>query len=235
MIEFNNLTKIFDKNKPQEVKALVDISFKIFEGEIVNIIGRTGSGKTTLSNILLGISKPTNGSFKIDELVIDNKTRKRKLRLITNKLLSSFQYPTHQIFTKSVKEEIMFNSRDEEYMNELIKKFNFPIELLDKSPFKISSGQKRKVILISLLMQKPNILVFDEATAFLDAQSRKEFIELIKKINKEFKTTIIFISHNIQDVKSLSQRTILLNNGKIEIDGKTNEVVKKYLENEYGK
>ncbi len=230
MIKINNLTKTYKVNKDQDITALDNISFEVSKGEVVNIIGRSGSGKTTLSNILLGIVKPTSGSFNIDDIEVDKKTKKRKLRLITNKLLSSFQYPTHQLFTKSVKEEILFNSdNDEKRMNDLIELLAFPKELLGRSPFKLSSGQKRKVILMSLLMQQPDILIFDEATAFLDAASRKDFINVIKKVNKELNTTMLFISHNLVDAQDFSNRTILLDSGKIIDDGTTSNVISKYL------
>ncbi len=230
MIKINNLTKVYKMNKNQDIKALDNVSFEISKGEVINVIGKSGSGKTTLSNILLGIIKPTDGSFVIDDINVDKKTKKRKLRLITNTLLSSFQYPTHQLFTKTVEEEILFNSdNNKERMNELIKLLSFPKELLMKSPFRLSSGQKRKVILMSLLMQQPDILVFDEATAFLDAASRKDFINVIKKVNKELNTTMVFISHNLVDAEDFSNRTILLDKGKVISDGDTKEVIKKYL------
>ncbi len=229
MIKINNLTKIYKKNTSQEVKALDDVSFSIKKGEVINIIGKSGSGKTTISNILLGIIKPTSGNFSVAGIDVDNKTKSKKLRLITNKLLSSFQYPTHQLFTKTVKEEILFNLKDDNGLEQIINKFNFPKKLLDTSPFNLSSGQKRKVILMSLLLQKPEVLIFDEATAFLDAQSRNEFIDLVKDINKEFNTTMIFISHNLIDAEKFSDRTILIHNGKIVKDGESKEVIKQYL------
>lgn len=234
MIKVDNLTKIYNQKTPNEVCALNGVSFNVEVGEIINIIGKSGSGKTTLSNVLLGITKPTNGSFRINDLSIDKKSKRKKLRLITNELLMSFQYPTHQLFAKNVKDEILFNTNgDEKKMNNLISMFDFPKELLDKSPFKLSSGQKRKLILMSLLMQEPNVLIFDEATAFLDATSRRQFIEIIKKVNADLKTTMIFISHNLHDAQSLSDRTILLDNGKIIADGKTSEVIKKYMEGDF--
>ena len=114
-------------------------------------------------------------------------------------------------------------------MNELIKNFNLQKNLLDKSPFVLSSGQKRKVILISLLIQKPKIIIFDEATSFLDPKSRREFISLLKKVNKKMKTTIIFISHNIQDVINISDRVVLLEEGFLTKIGNPKEVVDFYL------
>ncbi len=231
MIKINNLTKIYNMSKNQGITALDNISLEINEGEVVNVIGKSGSGKTTLANVLLGIIKPTSGSFVIDDIEIDRKSKRRKLRLITNKLLSSFQYPTHQLFTKTVREEILFNNDNhgEEKIDELTEMFSFPKYLLDASPFKLSSGQKRKVILMSLLIQNPDILIFDEATAFLDAASRREFISLAKKINKDYGTTMIFISHNLKDANDFSDRTILIDNGKILLDGNTKEVINEYL------
>ncbi len=229
MIKINNLTKIYDKKTPQEVTALENVSFSVKKGEVINIVGKSGSGKTTLAKILLGIIKPTEGNINIDNINIDHKTKSKKLRLITNKLLMSFQYPTHQLFTKTVREEILFNSKDDSRLNEIIEEFNFPKDHLDKSPFRLSSGQKRKVILMSVLLQSPEIIIFDEATAFLDPKSRREFIDLIKKINKKYGTTMIFISHNLVDANNFSNRTILLDEGKLIEDGETDKVISTYL------
>lgn len=230
MIEINNLSKIFNLNSPQEVVALSDVSFFVKKGEIINIIGESGSGKTTLINLLLGIIKPTSGKIIIDnELLINNKTKSKKLKLITNKLLSSFQFPDHQLFTKTVYEELLFNSNNEKLMFELMKRVDLPTSILNESPFKISSGQKRKVILISLLIQEPSILIFDEATSFLDATSRREFVALLKEINFKNDITILFISHNLIDVKNLTKRTILLEKGKLVFDGNTNDALNNYI------
>ncbi len=229
MIKVNHLSKTYKISKDQEIVALDDVSFEIKKGETINLIGKSGSGKSTLANTLLGIIKPDSGNFCIDDIEVDRKTKKRKLRLITNKLLSSFQYPTHQLFTKSVREEILFNNGDESKIDELLDLLSFPKVYLDKAPFKLSAGQKRKVILISLLIQNPEILIFDEATAFLDAASRREFIQIIKKINADYGTTMIFISHNLKDASDFSDRTILLDEGKILLDGKTSDVIKSYV------
>lgn len=228
MIKLNNVKKIYDRKTPQEVIALEDISFQINKGELVNIIGRSGSGKTTLLKLLLGIIKPTDGEYEINGIEINRKTKKKKLRKITDSLLMSFQYPTHQLFTKSVEEELLFNNGNKEKLEEIIELFGFDKKLLDRSPFRLSSGQKRKVILMSLLMQEPEIIIFDEPTAFLDAASRREFVETIKKVNEKYNTTMLFVSHNLTDVSNFSNRTILLDNGKIIDDGITDEVIKKY-------
>ncbi|BDU67496.1 MAG: energy-coupling factor transporter ATP-binding protein EcfA2 [Candidatus Tyloplasma litorale] len=237
MIEINKLTKIYNYKSPNEITGLSNVSFSIAKGEKINIIGRTGSGKSTICNLLLGIIKPTSGNFLINGKEYDSKSRRKKLRLITNDLLSSLQYPDHQLFTKSVKEEILFNSKnideDKKYMYELLEYMDLNKNILNQSPFNLSSGQKRKIILISILIKKPEILIFDEATAFLDPQSRNEFIDLVKKINFELKTTMIFVSHNIKDVSRFSKRTILLKDGRMYMDSNTEDVVKYYLEGGY--
>ncbi len=107
--------------------------------------------------------------------------------------------------------------------------FNLPTSILEKSPYRISSVQKRKVILISLLLNKPKVLVLDESTAFLDPMSRREFVELLKQINKELNKTVIFIYHNIEDVKAMSEKTLLLHKGKQIMFDKTDKVIKHYL------
>jgi energy-coupling factor transport system ATP-binding protein len=215
MIEVKNLKKYYIDNK-SITKVIDDISFKINKGEIVSIVGKSGSGKTTLLNLILGILKMDDGNILYDNLLINKKSKKKKLRGITKIVLSSFQYPDYQLFNKTVKEEFLFNNNiDEKEMIKLMDILSFPIELLDKSPFKLSFGEKRKVILISLLLQKPSVLLLDEPTSALDAKSRKEFISLLLKINKEYKTTLIFVSHDIESLALLNSRTILLKEGKI--------------------
>ncbi len=228
MIKVEGLTKLYNEKTDRQVEALSSVSFSVNEKEIVNIVGKSGSGKSTLSNVLLGIIKPTSGTFTIDGDEFGPKSKSKHLRVITTKLLSSFQYPTHQIFSKTVEEELLFNVEDKEYAYELVERFSFDRSLFNKSPFNLSAGQKRKLILISILAQRPKVIVFDEATAFLDPKSRREFVELIKVINKELGTTIIFISHNLEDALSLTERTILLDSGKLIRDGNTKEVIKDF-------
>lgn len=230
MIKISNLSKDFIIDKNTSIKALVDFTLDINKGEIVSIIGKSGSGKTTLANILLGITKPTLGSIVLnDEITIDKKTKRKQLAKITNYVLSSFQYPDHQLFRPTVKEEILFNSNNDEYMHILLKRFKIDESILDKNPFNLSSGQKRKIILISLLIQKPEVLIFDESTAFLDPSSRREFTDIILEINKELGTTIIFISHNMDDVLKISNRVVLLTDGSISMIDKPKMVIDNYL------
>lgn len=233
MIIFNRVTKTYNKNMSTEINAIDDLSFSIEEGKITSIIGKSGSGKTTIVNVLLGVSKITSGEISISGIIINKKSKRKEFLKITKILLSSFQYPDHQLFKTTVRDEILFNSDDTEYMEELITKFNFDKELLDLSPFKLSSGQKRKLILISLLIQKPKIIILDEATAFLDPRTRREFVELIKEINKNFGMTILFISHNMNDVKNISKKTIIIDKGKKIDEGNSEDIVNKFQSGHY--
>jgi len=227
MIKIENISKTFINGK-SSIVALDGISISVKQGEIISIVGKSGSGKSTLLNILLGILKPTSGTIKIDDILITSKTKKKILRKITKIELSSFQYPDHQLFNQTVKKEMLYNSTDEKYMYELMDIIDFSKELLDRTPFSLSSGQKRKLILISLLIQKPKILLLDEPTAFLDAKSRVEFLKIILEINKKYNTTIVFISHNIEDVKRLNGRTFHIDKGKIINKGKAIDILKNF-------
>lgn len=235
MIKIKELSKIYNPKELSRTVALDNVSFEVKKGEIVSIIGKTGSGKTTLASLLIGLTKPTEGEIELNnEIVINKKSKKKELRKITNILLSSFQYPDHQLFTPTVKDEMLFNNEDkEEEMLSLMKVMGLEKSLLDKSPFRISSGQKRKVILIALLLNNPEILVLDEPTAFLDPRSRRDFVETIKTINKKFKTTIVFISHNMEDISNVSEKSLLLHEGKQIMFDKTSKVVETYLGGDY--
>lgn len=230
MIEINNITKIYNKKTPNETLALDNVSFSVEKGDIVSIVGKTGSGKTTISHILLGLVKPTSGQALINnDILITKKSRKKSLRKITKILLSSFQYPNHQLFKPTVKEEILLNSDDENEMYKLLNEFNLDEAILSKSPYKLSSGQKRKVILISLLIQKPEVIIFDEATSFLDPASRREFVKTVKYVNNKYNTTILFISHNIEDVKQISNKVLFIDEGKVVKYGSPDETLKLYI------
>jgi len=231
MIKVEGLTKIFDQGK-NNVVALQDISFEIQKGDIYSIVGRTGSGKSTLLNLLLGVMMPTEGKIIIDnKIIINKKTRKKMLRSIIDVELCSFQYPDHQLFNKTVEEEILLDMDKKDEMFKIMKQLNLSKNLLEENPFKLSSGEKRKVILTSLMLKNPSILLLDEPTSFLDPQSRVEFVQLIKKINQIYNTTILFVSHNINDVKHLGGKTILLEKGFLKKMGDTKKVLKSYGEN----
>lgn len=229
MIEINNLTKIYNKKESSMVVAIDDISLRINDGELISIVGQTGSGKTTLLKLILGVLKPTSGNIIFNkDLVISKKSGKKKFRKITNECVSSFQFPDHQLFKKTVREEVLFPSNNEKDFQSVIDKLGIKESMLEESPFTLSSGEKRKVILASLLLQKPKSILFDEPTAFLDQKTSIEFLKIIKKINEEFKTTIVVISHNLKELANLTDRTILLKNGKIISDGETKKILSEY-------
>lgn len=237
LIEAKNLKYIYSKNMPGETVALDDVSFKIDQGEIIGIIGHTGSGKSTLLQELNGLIKPDSGKIIIDGLDINSdKVKKVDVR---KKVGLVFQYPEYQLFEENVEKDVAFGPKNlgksTEEIKNIVKKsielvgLDFE-EIKGKSPFALSGGQKRRVAIAGVLAMEPKILILDEPTAGLDPAAHKEIIELVKRIHKERNSTIIFVSHNMDDISYLSDRIMVMDMGKLKMFGTPEEVFKNYDE-----
>lgn len=224
----SGLTHIYMPGTVYEQKALDNVNLEIFKGEIFGIIGHTGSGKSTLVQHLNGILKPTSGSVEVDGLKAGGKALKelrRKVGLI-------FQYPEHQLFEETVYKDIIFGltkaslSREEteKRVKRVLRILDLPEELLEKSPFELSGGQKRRVAIAGVLVMEPSILILDEPTAGLDPMGSKEVFSLLQDLNRTSGTTIIVISHNMDDIASYCDRVAVLNKGALEMVGPPSEV-----------
>ena len=232
-IKINNLKHIYDKNTPYEVTALSEISLTIESGELIGLIGHTGSGKSTLIQHLNGLLKPTEGSIIIDGVILNKD--KKDMKDIRRKVGLVFQYPEYQLFEETVEKDIAFGPKNLGYSNKeidvLVKEALISVgldydEVSKKSPFELSGGQKRKVAIAGVLAMKPTTLILDEPTAGLDPKSRDELMLHIKKLHEKDKMTIIFVTHSMEEVARLASRLIVMHKSKIVFDDLPSEVFK---------
>lgn len=229
-IILRNVSYNYMEGTPFEKKAIDNINLSIASGTITGIIGPTGSGKSTLVQIIAGLILPTRGTVKIDGLEWTKKKDSLELR---SSIGISFQYPEHQIFAETVEKDVAFGPKNfgmsEESIiknvKEALEKVKLSFEDFGQvSPFKLSGGQMKKVALAGIFAYKPKILILDEPTAGLDPISKKEFHDLIKELNKNNKITILIVSHNMDEVASISNKIIVLSKGKIMIEGAPEDI-----------
>jgi energy-coupling factor transport system ATP-binding protein len=227
-IVIKNLYYTYMNGGPFEKAALHDVNIEINDGEFIGIIGHTGSGKSTLIQHLNGILKPTKGQViinNIDTLQKDLKELRRQVGIV-------FQYPEHQLFEETVKKDVSFglvkqgisSEEVEKRVNSAILSVGLDESVLDKSPFELSGGQKRRVAIAGVVAMKPQILVLDEPTAGLDPRGRDEIFGFIKKLHEESSMTIILVSHSMEDVAKLTKRVIVMNEGTVFMDKSSGEI-----------
>lgn len=229
-IIIENLTYIYMQGTPFEKIALNNISLEIGDGEFVGIIGHTGSGKSTFVQHLNGLYKPTSGRV----LINGTDTSGKNLKELRRQVGIVFQYPEHQLFEETVYKDIAFgldkkNLSESEIKNiigEVAEIIGIKPEILEKSPFELSGGQKRRVAIAGVLVMKPSILILDEPTAGLDPKGRDEIYEFIKKMHTSLGITIILVSHSMEDVAKLVDRVVVMNRGSIEMDGHVADIFK---------
>lgn len=230
ILEVKNLKYKYDKYDESAKYALDDISFSIEEKDFVALIGESGSGKSTLISHLNGLYKADSGEILFKgENIYDKNYNITNLRF---KCGIVFQYPEYQLFSETVLDDVAFGaikkglSKEEAYNKsmEVLKLLGIE-HLKDEMPFNLSGGEKRKVAFAGVFVMEPDILIFDEPDAGLDPTSKLHFYRLIKSLNKEFGTTIIYITHNLDDVIEYADKVIVLNEGKIVNIGKPYEVL----------
>lgn len=226
-----HLTHIYSKGLPGETVALDDVSFEIASGECIGIIGHTGSGKSTLLQHMNGLLKPHSGEIIVSDMNIGDGSVK-KVDISKNVGLV-FQYPEYQLFEETVAKDVAFGPRNlgvpEDEIPDVVRE---SIELLgldydavgEKSPFELSGGQKRRVAIAGVLAMKPKVLILDEPTAGLDPASKHDMLEVIKRLRQERNLIVVFVSHNMKDIAELSDRIIVMNGGKLVMNGSPKEV-----------
>lgn len=226
----------YSEGTAYRIQALKDINLKIEEGQFIGIIGHTGSGKSTLTQLLNGLLRATSGHIYVDgEDIYDEDYDMKKLR---NKVGLVFQYPDHQLFETTNFEDVCFGPKNQGLDRkevelrafEALQNVGFPEDLYYQPPFDLSGGQKRRVAIAGVLAMKPQVLILDEPTAGLDPAGRDEILGLVAKMHKELGITIILVSHSMEDVAEYVERLIVMNQGKVMYDGAPKEVYAHYKE-----
>ena len=229
-IETVNLTHYYSKGTVQQVAAISDVNLQIEKGELVGIIGHTGSGKSTLISHFNGLLKPDSGKILVDgEDIWKNKETLRQSRF---KVGLCFQYPEYQLFEETVYKDIAFGPKnmklsEAEIKERVLRAAEFAgvkPEHLGKSPFDLSGGEKRRAAIAGVLSMEPQVLVFDEPAAGLDPKGRKDLVELIKNYRKQTGSTVIIVSHSMEDIAGMADRIVVMNNSTVAMQGSVDEV-----------
>lgn len=233
ILEVKGLTHSYSGNTPFVNDAVSNVSFSIEKGEIIGIIGHTGSGKSTLVQHLNGLLKPTEGTVLFeDEDIWKNPKEIRKIR---SKVGLVFQYPEYQLFEETVYEDIAFGPKNmglegDELKNrieEICKIIGIREDYLSKSPFDLSGGEKRRVAIAGVLAMRPEVIVFDEPTAGLDPRGREDVMQIIRDYRRATDATVIIISHSMEDMALMADKILVMNKGSLEMFGSVSEVFSK--------
>ena len=216
-----NLSYVYGVGTPFEIRALSDVSISIEKGELVGIIGHTGSGKSTLVQHLNGLLKPQSGRIFLDEKDIwDKETNIRSVRF---KVGLCFQYPEYQLFKDTVYNDIAFGptnmglGKDEidKHVKDAARFIGLKPELLPKSPFDLSGGEKRRAAIAGVIAMNPEVLILDEPTAGLDPKGRDTVLGLVREYQQEMKNTVLIVSHSMEDIAKIAHRVLVMNKSKV--------------------
>lgn len=230
VIETRNLTYTYSPGTPFEMDAMTDVSLSIEKGDFVGIIGHTGSGKSTLVQHLNGLLRPTAGQVLLDGRDIWEDPK--KIRDIRFRVGLVFQYPEHQLFEDSVHKDIAFGPKNmglppEEIDERVLRAAAFVglrPELLDKSPFELSGGEKRRAAIAGVMAMQPEVLILDEPTAGLDPKGRDVILQQIETYQKETGATVLLVSHSMEDIARVAKTVLVMNKGRVAMMARTPEV-----------
>ena len=238
-ISLKNVSYTYNYKTPYAREVLKDINLKIDEGSYTVIVGKTGSGKSTLIEHINGLLLPTKGEVAVDNILITNPQSKKerrelakKLKILRQDVAVLFQFSEQQLFETSVLKDIIFaplnyGVEEEKAISkakELIKLVGLDESYLDKSPFELSGGEMRKVALCGVLALEPKVLILDEPTVALDYQSREEIMAMVKRLKEEFDMTIVLVTHNMDYVLEYADKVFVLKNGEISFEGKVKDL-----------
>ena len=233
-VQVKNIFHTYNKGNPDAKIALKDVSFSINEGEILGVIGHTGSGKSTMLQHLNGLLKPDSGQIIIGD--VDITDEKVKMTEIRKRVGLVFQYPEYQLFEETVAKDVAFGPKNlgmsDEEIDKTVRKSLEMVglsydEIADRSPFELSGGQKRRVAIAGVIAMKPEVLILDEPTSGLDPHAHQEILNMIRKIHKESTGIIIFVSHNMRDVANMSDKVLVMDRGSVVAFDSPDEIFKK--------
>ena len=225
-----NLRHVYSAGTPFEKTALDCINLSLPQGQLIGMIGHTGSGKSTLIQHLNALLKPTSGTVTYDGADInESKIRRRDIK---QKVGLVFQYPEYQLFEETVYRDIAFGPRnmglsEEEIRERVLEAARFTgieEELFERSPLELSGGQKRRIAIAGVIAMRPRILILDEPTAGLDPAGSRQILENICRYRQETGSTVIFVSHNMDDVARIADRIIVISRGNVFMDGRPEDI-----------
>ena len=230
-IQVEHLTHTYMPGSPFSAVALNDVSLTIEDGELIGLLGHTGSGKTTLVQHLNGLIKPTSGRVVVDGLDLTQKGV--SLLEVRKKVGLVFQYPEYQLFEETVAKDIAFGPRnmglDAEEIDRRVRGAMLQVglnydEVAERSPFELSGGQMRRVAIAGVLAMRPRVLILDEPTAGLDPAGRNSILQMIRDLHAAGGLTVIMVSHSMDDISTLATRLVVMSRGELVMTGTPREV-----------
>ena len=230
-IQVEHLTHTYMTDSPFAATALEDVSLTIGDGELIGLLGHTGSGKTTLVQHLNGLLKPTSGKVVVDGLDITEKDV--SLLEVRRRVGLVFQYPEYQLFEETVARDVAFGPKNlglsEQEVDERVRYALQEVglvyaEIAERSPFELSGGQMRRVAIAGVLAMRPKTLILDEPTAGLDPAGRRSILGMIRELHAAGGLTVVMVSHNMDDISSLATRLVVMSRGKMVLTGTPREV-----------
>lgn len=233
-VRVENLSVTYAQGIGHVSKALDDVSFTVNENEFLGVIGHTGSGKSTLMQCIDALIEPDEGKIYIDDIEITSKSVSKPA--VRQKVGLVFQYPEYQLFEETAAKDVGYGPRNldmpEDVVDGFVKKVFDMVSLdyekiKDKSPFSLSGGEKRRVAIAGVLVMKPKVLILDEPTAGIDPAVKDEILGVIQNIHKKYNTTIIMVSHNMDDIFTMSDRILVMDRGKLAMIGTPDEIFKR--------
>lgn len=232
-ILIEDVSVTYQPKTPFQYNALKNITTEFKSGKFYGIVGQTGSGKSTLVQLLNGLILPTTGTVKIDDFELKRKTKYKMIHEVRKHIGIVFQFPEHQLFEETVLKDVMFGPMNMGVSEEkaktralhYLKELHVDPSLYEKSPFDLSGGQMRKVALAGILAMEPKVLILDEPTAGLDPSSHRETMDLFKRLRKELNITIILVTHDMNDVFLYTDEVRILEAGHIVESGLTEEIL----------
>lgn len=230
IIETRNLSHVYGTGTPFEHCALNQVNFHVERGEFLGVIGHTGSGKSTLIQHLNGLLKPTSGQILFDGQ--DLWGSKEFVRKTRSRVGLVFQYPEYQLFEETVYKDIAFGPKNMGLSEEEIRRrvneaagfVGVSAQTLEKSPFDLSGGQKRRVAIAGVIAMEPEVLILDEPTAGLDPRGSEEILENLRVFRRETGAAIVMVSHSMEDVARNAQRIVVMNDSQVAMEGTPQEI-----------